>query len=75
MRIELTSENDLFFHYVHEVDLDSFRQMQEQQRLMVDFNEYPYILMKMAQSCIKEPHAFLAVFVMERDGRAKLDFI
>ena len=42
---------------------------------MVDFNEYPYILMKMAQSCIKEPHAFLAVFVMERDGRAKLDFI
>ena len=26
-------------------------------------------------NCIKEPHSFLAVFVMNRDGSAKLDFI
>jgi len=29
----------------------------------------------MVNSCIKEPHAFLAVFIMSRDGTAKLDFI
>jgi len=29
----------------------------------------------MLNSCIKEPHSFLAVFVMQRDGRATLDFI
>jgi len=29
----------------------------------------------MANSCIKEPHSFLAVFVMNRDGSARLDFI
>lgn len=29
----------------------------------------------MANSCIKEPHSFLAVFVMNRDGSAKLDLI
>lgn len=75
MRVELTSENDLFFHYTHTVDFDSFRAMQENQKLMVDFREYPNILIKMANSCIKEPHSFLAVFVMSRDGSAKLDFI
>jgi hypothetical protein len=29
----------------------------------------------MLNSCIKEPHSFLAVFVMRRDGMAQLDFI
>lgn len=29
----------------------------------------------MLNNCIKEPHNHLAVFVMTRDGRARLDFI
>ena len=33
VKIELTSENDLFFHYTHIVDDDSFRHMQENQKL------------------------------------------
>ena len=49
--------------------------MQEMQKLMIEFNEYPNILIKMVNSCIKEPHSFLAVFIMNRDGTAKLDFI
>ena len=39
VRIELTSENDLFFHYSHTLDEVSFRQVQEQQKLMVEFPE------------------------------------
>jgi len=75
VKVELTSENDLFFHYTHVINEDSFREMQEQQKLMVDFHEYANIFMKMANSCIKEPQSFLAVFIMHRDGKAKLDFI
>ena len=71
----MTSESDLFFHYTHSVDEDSFREMQENQKLMIEFNEYSNILLKMINSCIKEPHSFLAVFVMNRDGGAKLDFV
>jgi hypothetical protein len=29
----------------------------------------------MLNSCLREPHSFLAVFVMQRDGHATLDFI
>jgi hypothetical protein len=29
VKIELTSENDLFFHYTHIITEDSFREMQE----------------------------------------------
>ncbi|CAD7936671.1 unnamed protein product [Amoebophrya sp. A120] len=75
IRIELTSENDLFFHYTHSVDEQGFRQMQESQKLMIDFPDYCSVVIKMLNNCIKEPHSFLAVFVMQRDGHARLDFI
>ena len=49
--------------------------MQEHQKLMVDFPEYPNVLIRMLNNCIKEPHSHLAVFVIEREGLARLDFI
>jgi hypothetical protein len=42
---------------------------------MVDFAEYPAVLLRMLNHCIKEPHSYLAVFVMHRNGEARLDFI
>lgn len=75
IRVELTSENDLFFHYTHNVDDNIFKAMQESQKLMIEFGEYPNVLIKMLNSCIKEPHIFLAVYIMSRDGNSKLDLI
>ena len=64
IKVELTSENDLFFHYTHSLDEQGFRLVQEQQKLMVDFAEYPTVLIRMLNTCIKEPLQHLAVFVM-----------
>ena len=75
VKIELTSENDLFFNYAQSFDDRSFRGLQENQKLMIDFSELPTVLMRMLNSCVKEPHTFLAVFIMHRDGSAHLDFI
>ena len=49
--------------------------MQETQKLMIDFPEYPNVLIKQLNHAIKEPHSHLAVFVMQVDGHARLDFI
>ena len=49
--------------------------MHDTQKLMIEFPEYSTILIKMLNSCIKEPQSFLAVFIMEKDGKARLDFI
>ena len=75
IRVELSSEGDIFFYYAHEMDETGFRLVQEQQKLMVDFDEYPNVMIKMLNDCIKEPHSHLAVFVMARDGNGHLDFI
>eukprot|EP00638_Chattonella_subsalsa_P005567 CAMPEP_0117755376 /NCGR_PEP_ID=MMETSP0947-20121206/13413_1 /TAXON_ID=44440 /ORGANISM="Chattonella subsalsa, Strain CCMP2191" /LENGTH=227 /DNA_ID=CAMNT_0005574695 /DNA_START=237 /DNA_END=920 /DNA_ORIENTATION=- len=75
VRVEVSSEADLFFHYTHQLDTSGFQVVQEQQRLMVDFPDYPNVLIRMLNNCIKEPHSHLAVFVMQRDVSARLDFI
>ena len=55
LKMELTSENDLFFHYTHSLDEQGFRLVQEQQKLMVDFAEYAAVLIRMLNTCIKVP--------------------
>ncbi|GBG26134.1 Spindle assembly abnormal protein 6-like [Hondaea fermentalgiana] len=75
LRIELSSETDLFFHYTHTVDEAGFRIMQEQQKLMVEFEDYTKVLTRMLNSCIKEPNTHLAIFVLQEDGPSRLDFI
>ena len=56
VRVELTSENDLFFHYSHILNEDRFKLMQEAQKLTIDFGDYPAVLIKMLNSCIKDQH-------------------
>uniref|UniRef100_A0A7S1X654 Spindle assembly abnormal protein 6 N-terminal domain-containing protein n=1 Tax=Tetraselmis chuii TaxID=63592 RepID=A0A7S1X654_9CHLO len=75
LKVELSSESNLFFHYIHQMSPASFKELQEGQKLMVDFAEYPAVLLRMLNHCIKEPHSYLAVFVMHRNGEARLDFI
>ena len=42
---------------------------------MVDFASYPSVLASSRANAIKEPHTFLAVFIMNREGQGRLDFI
>lgn len=75
LRMELSSESNLFFHYAHDMDANTFKALQDQQRLMVNFADYPTVLLRMLNQCIKEPHINLAVFIMQPNGDARLDFI
>ena len=64
LRIELSSENDLFFHYMHVIDEAGFRMLQERQKLMVGFTEYPNVLIRMLNNAIKEPHRCAWVWIV-----------
>jgi hypothetical protein len=75
LRVELSSETDLFFHYRTTLGDRQFREIQNQQRLMVDFTEFPSVLFRMLNNCIKEPHTHIAVLVVYESGEVRLDFI
>lgn len=75
IRIELSCENDLFFHFTSDVDEEVFKAMQDNQKLCINFNEYANLAKKMFNNCINEPQSYLAVFIMQKEGTARLDFI
>jgi len=76
VRLELSSESDLFFHYAHIIDEKEFLKIQELQKLVVDFVDYATVLIRMLNSCIKEPHIHLAILTIFLDSdEARLDFI
>jgi len=75
VKIEFTSESDLFFHYTSIVDEMGFQKLREEQKLNVEFAGLLGLVIKMFNSCQKEPHNYFAVFFMQKDGMAKLDFI
>lgn len=75
IRIELSCENDLFFHFTSDVDEEVFKTMQDNQKLCINFNDYANLTKKMFNNCINEPQSFLAVFIMQKEGTARLDFI
>jgi len=64
IRIELSSEADLFFSFLHIIDEDVYHDVQNDQKLVVEFSDYPNVLIRMLNACIREPHVHLAIFTM-----------
>ena len=75
IRIELSCENDLFFHFTSDIDEETFKIMQENQKLTVNFPEFSNLVKKLLNNCINEPQSYIAVFIMQKEGTARLDFI
>ena len=75
IRIELSCENDLFFHFTSDLDEEAFKLMQENQKLTVNFSEFCNLLKRLFNKCINEPQSYIAVFIMQKEGTGRLDFI
>eukprot|EP00884_Botryococcus_braunii_P000817 jgi/Botrbrau1/10736/Bobra.180_2s0006.1 len=76
LKVELTSETNVFFFYFDDCDEDEFNKRRVEQKLTLDYNQYAAVLTQLFNSCITEPQTHLAILVLEDDGmRARLDFI
>ncbi|AFZ80624.1 hypothetical protein BEWA_000290 [Theileria equi strain WA] len=52
IKLELTSETDLFFYFIHRIDSKSFEDIKTAQNLTIDFVNYSETIIKMVNSCI-----------------------
>ena len=75
IRIELSCENDLFFHFTSNIDEETFKVMQEKQKLSVNFLGFSNLVIKLFNKCIEECQSYIAVFIMQKEGTGRLDFI
>eukprot|EP00823_Brevimastigomonas_motovehiculus_P002248 TRINITY_DN1407_c0_g2_i1.p1 TRINITY_DN1407_c0_g2~~TRINITY_DN1407_c0_g2_i1.p1 ORF type:complete len:296 (+),score=91.55 TRINITY_DN1407_c0_g2_i1:31-888(+) len=75
VRVELSSDDDLFFHYYHTLDFAGFRELQSRQKLKIDFPEYPGMLVSLFDKIIKEPLSYLSLLYLLENGTGRLDVV
>jgi Centriolar protein SAS N-terminal len=75
VRLEITTDADLFFNYSHFLNVDNFRGTQQDHKLLVNLVEYPDMLQRLLTNCANKPQEFICIFTMRRNGWARLDFV
>ena len=75
VKLELSWESDLLFHYTNIVDENIFLNIKKQQNLNIDFPDYCDLVMKICDNCIKIPDIYIGELTILKDGIAKLQFI
>lgn len=75
VKVELMSEVDLFFHYTHKRNIDTFRDIQQSHKLLIKLKDYPKLLENLLNKVKSTPTQYLAVFYMDREGSGRFDII
>lgn len=75
MRIEITSESDIFFHYTCIINDQGFLRLRDDEHLVCEFPEFLMTVLKMFNRCVREPGRFIGAFLLGSDGTAQLEFV
>lgn len=75
IRIEVTTEADIFFHYTCIINDQGFVRLREDQNLVCEFSEFLMTLLKMFNRCIRDQGRFIAALLLGEDGSANLEFV
>lgn len=75
IKIELYSENDLFFHFTSILDEEIFKVMKENQDLTITYKEFIPLFEELCDNCINYPDYYFSILIMKKKGEASLDFI
>eukprot|EP00792_Barthelona_sp_PAP020_P007825 TRINITY_DN3171_c3_g4_i1.p1 TRINITY_DN3171_c3_g4~~TRINITY_DN3171_c3_g4_i1.p1 ORF type:complete len:225 (-),score=65.71 TRINITY_DN3171_c3_g4_i1:122-796(-) len=75
-QIELSSERDLFFHYIFTVDERTWTHLSEAQGLRIDFSEFAETVVKAFEQIIENPELKHAIFLISDDcTHGRLDIV
>ncbi len=75
VKLELTSEADLFFHYSKVETIESFDKLKQDQQLTLEFEGFIGLLIKLLNFLQSNSKKHFAILQLFSDGRAKLDFL
>ena len=75
IRIELSCENDLFFHFSCDVDEETFKLMQESQKITANYREFSNLVIKLLNYCKNDPQIYTAIFIINKEKTGRLDFV
>ena len=75
VKIELTWEKDLLFHYSNIIDEQKYLDIKKKQRFLIDFPEYCNTIQKICEYCITNPDIYIGEFTIEKNMIPELRFM
>lgn len=75
IKLELTWEKDLFFHYTNVVKKKDFEDIKNNQNLNIDFTQYGNLIRTLCDNCINLPDTYIGEFIIKKGGISKLQFV
>ena len=75
IKIEIANDKDLFFYYSSEINPQLFEEIKKNQKLTCNFTNFSDLLIKYLDFCIKDTKAYLAVFNIKSDKKAKMELL
>ncbi len=73
-KIQLLSDTDLFFHYLLVIGPENYPQIQENNQLKHNLEDFGSAFLKILDRFAQDPGRYFAAFVMENDGTGLLEF-
>ena len=75
VKIELSWEKDLLFHYTNIIDEQMFLDIKNKQKLLIDFPQYCNTIQKICDHCIDNTDIYIGEFIIEKNGISELRFM
>jgi len=66
IKIELSSENDIYFHFTNIVDEKKFEKIKKEQNLNINFPQVCQLFEKMCENCRAYPNEYICFFVLNK---------
>jgi hypothetical protein len=75
IKIELSSENDIYFHFTNIIDENKFKVIKKEQNLNINFSEFCQLFEKICENCRAYPNEYICFFIINKQGNSILKFI
>eukprot|EP00775_Hariotina_reticulata_P011211 gene11211-11361_t len=74
VRLEMTCDSCLFFHYAANISAASFHDIKEDCGLIIEFAQLPALLLRLLNLLVDHPATYQASLLLRSDGAAELEF-
>ena len=75
IKIELSCENDIYFHFTNIIDENKFKVIKKEQNLNINFSEFCQLFEKICENCRAYPNEYICFFIINKQGNSILKFI
>ena len=75
IKIELSCENDIYFHFTKIIDEKEFLDIKKKQNLNITFSQFSELFEKICENCRASPNEYICFFLINRKSNSVLKFL